>query len=87
MPGAQHRKKEFIEDLPFPCVALDYDLTVPQLAPQVIQVRNYIFLIEKQMVQIQFYAVGPATTDLREQRTEMMQHIIRSVRQNKATNN
>lgn len=79
MPGAVHRKKEFIGDLPFPCVALDYDLAIPQLKPAVAQVRNYVLLIGNKMVQIQFYGVAPPETDLRVERQTMMDHVIRSV--------
>jgi len=80
MPGAHHGKKEFVEGLDFPCVALDYDLAIPQLAPAVAQVRNYIILIGGKMVQIQFYGVAPPSEDIRANREEMMQHVIRSIR-------
>jgi hypothetical protein len=80
MPGARHRRKEFVEGLEYPCVALDYDLDVPQLAPAVVQVRNYILLVGGKMVQVQFYGVAPPSEDLRAARTEMMEHVIRSIK-------
>jgi hypothetical protein len=80
MPDARHRKKEFIEGLDFPCVALDYDLEMPQLAPAVVQVRNYIILVGEKMVQIQFYGVAPASEDIRAVRQEMMEHVVRSIK-------
>lgn len=80
MPGAHHRHKEFIDGLEFPCVALDYDLEIPQLAPAVVQVRNYILLVGEKMLQIQFYGVAPPSEDIRIGRAEMMDHIIRSVK-------
>lgn len=79
VPGATHKKKELIE-APFPCVALDYDLNSPQFSPEIIQVRNYIFWIEDRMLQVQFYYVGPPSTDLRAPSNEMMSHIVRSVK-------
>ncbi len=81
MPGARHGKKEFVEGLDYPCVALDYDLDIPQLAPAVVQVRNYILLVGEKMVQVQFYGVAPPSEDLRAARREMMEHVIRSIKE------
>ena len=80
VPGGRHVKKEFVEGLEYPCVALDYDLAVPQLAPAVVQVRNYILLVGEKMVQVQFYGVAPPSEDLRAARREMMEHVIRSIK-------
>jgi hypothetical protein len=80
MPGARHRKKEFFEDLDFPCVVLDYDLEIPQLAPAVAQVRNYIVLVDGKMVQLQFYGVAQPSEDIRVARKEMMEHVLRSIK-------
>lgn len=82
MPGAHHLRKAFIDDLAFPCVALDYDLAIPQLAPSVAQVRNYILLVGDKMVQIQFYGVAPPDQDLRVERGPMMEHVVRSIVKN-----
>jgi hypothetical protein len=80
MPGARHRKKEFVEGLDYPCVALDYDLEIPQLAPAVAQVRNYILLVGEKMIQVQFYGVAPPSEEIRALRKEMMDHVIRSIK-------
>lgn len=79
-PGAKHRRRALIEGVEFPCVCYDYDLPLPQVAPAVVQVRNFILLVDGQMVQLQFYGVAPAERDLRAERAEMMQHVLRSVR-------
>jgi hypothetical protein len=80
MPGARHLKKEFIEGLEYPCVALDYDLEIPQVAPAVAQVRNYILLVGDKMVQIQFYGVALPSENVRTGRQGMMDHVIRSLK-------
>ena len=80
MPTAHHRKKEFVEGLEFPCVAFDYDLGIPSLTPAVAQVRNYVLLVGNKMVQIQFYGVAPPSVDLRLDRQEMMDHVIRNLK-------
>ena len=80
MPGANHKAKAFIEDLRFPCVALDYDLELPQFAPAVVQVRNYIMLIQEKMVQVQFYGIAPPSDDVWSARKDMIDHVVRSIK-------
>ncbi|MDX2186255.1 MAG: hypothetical protein SFV32_04935 [Opitutaceae bacterium] len=64
-PGVEHLHHEEVADAGLPAVLFDYNVAVPQVAPEVLQFRTYAVVVGGKVVHFQFYTVGPKGEDHR----------------------
>ncbi|WP_404425865.1 hypothetical protein [Nibricoccus sp. IMCC34717] len=64
-PNVEHLRHEEVTTAGVPAVVFDYNVSVPQLAPEVLQFRTYACIVKGKVVHFQFYTVGPKDEDHR----------------------
>jgi hypothetical protein len=78
-PNVTHLRHEEVADLGVPAVVFDYNVAVPQLAPEVLQFRTYACIVAGKVVQFQFYTVGPKDEDYRESMASRVDAVLQAV--------